>query len=102
MLGDPADEVERSLEVLGLGVELLLRERAQAADPAEDRPHVRDGVDDVAGARLALRPDHRGALGDPAQRLAEVRAAADERDGELPLVDVVGGVRGVRTSLSSM
>ena len=43
---------------------------------------------------LALRADHRGALGDPAQRLAEVAAAADERHGERPLVDVellVGG-----------
>ena len=50
---------------------------------------MRHRVDDVAGAGLALRADHRRALGDPPQRLAEVRAAADERHGELPLVDVV-------------
>ena len=68
------------------------RERLQPPDPAEDRPHVRDRVDDVARARLALRPDHRRALGDPPQRLAEVRRAADERDRELPLVDVVRDV----------
>ena len=49
-----------------------------------------DSVDDVAGAGLALRPDHRGALGDAAKRLAQVPAAAHERDGEAPLVDVVG------------
>ena len=48
-----------------------------------------DGVHDVARARFALRPDHRRALGDPAERLAEVSAAADERDVEAPLVDVV-------------
>ncbi len=59
---------------------------------AEDRAHVRDGVDDVARARLAFRPDHRRAFRDPPESLAEVRRAADERDGELPLVDVVSEV----------
>ena len=38
---------------------------------------------------LALRADHARALGDAAQRLAEVRRAAHERHGEGPLVDVV-------------
>ena len=47
------------------------------------------GLDDVAGAGLALRADHRRALGDAAQRLAQVGGAADERHGELVLVDVV-------------
>jgi hypothetical protein len=55
---------------------------------------VADGVGHVAGAGLALGPDHRRALGDPAQRLTEVAAAAHERHGELPLVDVVVLVRG--------
>ena len=55
---------------------------------------MRDRVDDVAGSGLALRPDHRRALGDPAERLAEVGRAADERDGERVLVDVVLDVRG--------
>ena len=41
---------------------------------------------------LALRPDHRRALGDAPQGLAEIRAAADERHGEQPLVDVVGEI----------
>ena len=49
-----------------------------------------DGLDDVAGAGLALGADHRRALADPAQRLAEVGRAAHERDLEAPLVDVVG------------
>ena len=48
------------------------------------------GLDDVAGARLALGADHRRALADASQRFAEVRGAAHERDGEGPLVDVVG------------
>ncbi len=54
--------------------------------------HVGGGVRDVTGAGLTLRADHRRALGDPAQRLAEVGRAAHERDGERPLVDVVGVV----------
>ena len=44
---------------------------------------------DVAGAGLALGPDHGGALGDAPERLAQVPAAADEGDLERPLVDVV-------------
>ena len=48
-----------------------------------------DGLDDVAGAGLALRAHHRRALVDPAQGLAEVPAAAHERDLEGVLVDVV-------------
>ena len=49
----------------------------------------RTAFDDVARARLALGADHRRAFADAAQRLAQVAAAADERDRELPLVDVV-------------
>ncbi len=63
---------------------------AQAPDLAGDRAHVAHRLDDVAGAGLALGADHRGALGDPPQRLAEVGGAADERHLEVPLVDVVG------------
>ena len=61
------------------------------------REHVAqlaDGLDDVAGAGLALGPHHRRALVDPPQRLAEVPAAAHERDLEGVLVDVVGLVGG--------
>ena len=74
--------------------QLLGRQRLQALDPADDVAQVAHGLDDVAGARLALGADHRRALGDPAQRLAEVGGAADERDLEGELVDVVGLVGG--------
>ena len=69
-------------------------QRAEPADPAEDRAHVRDRVGDVTRARLTLGPDHRRTLGDPPERLSEVGGATDERHGELPLVDVVGVVGG--------
>ena len=94
MLGNPLDQLVRRAQLLRLGVELVLAERSEPAHPAEDRAHMRDGVDDVAGSGLALRADHGRSLGDPAERLAEIGATADEGDGELPLVDVVLGVRG--------
>ncbi len=52
------------------------------------------GVGDVTGAGLALGTDHRRTLADPAQGFTQVGRATDERNGELPLVDVVGVVRG--------
>ena len=62
----------------------------QPPDPADELAQVADGLDDVAGAGLALGADHRRALADPPQRLAEVGGAADEGDLEGELVDVVG------------
>ena len=50
-------------------------------------------LDDVAGAGLALRTDHARALGHATQRLSQVRCAADERNREGELVDVVRLVR---------
>ena len=49
-------------------------------------PH---GLHHIAGARLALGADHRRALADAPQRLAQVAAAAHEGDLEEVLVDVV-------------
>ena len=59
-----------------------------------DLAHVLDGVDDVAGAGLALGADHGRAFGDAPQGLAQVARAADERRGEGVLVDVVRFVGG--------
>src|SRR4051794_17627377 len=50
---------------------------------------VGGGPDDVGRAGLALGADHRRALGDAAQCLAQVGGAADERNGERALRDVV-------------
>ena len=91
-LGDLAHQLERRLQLLGGDVQLVVGEGLEAADLGADLAHVRGGVGDVAGAGLALGADHGRALGDAAQRLAQVGGAADERDGELPLVDVVGVV----------
>ena len=88
-LGDLAHDLHRSTDLLGLRAELLAAERAKALDAAHDPAEVADGFDDVSGARLALRADHRGALADPAKRLAQIGRAADERDLEGVLVDVM-------------
>ena len=50
------------------------------------------GIGDIARASLALGTNHGRAFGDAAQCLAKVGGTADERDCELPLVDVVGVV----------
>ena len=68
-----------AMQLLGPAVELLVLGHRQLLDVAEDRAEVTDGLDDVAGAGLALGPDHAGALGDAPQRLAEVGRAAHER-----------------------
>src|SRR5215213_3121193 len=52
VLGHPANELVRGLEVLRLRVELLLARRAEPPDRPEDGVHVGHGVDDVAGPRL--------------------------------------------------
>ena len=64
------------------------------ADAAGDAAQVADGLDDVAGAGLSLGADHGRALGDAPERLTQVGGAADERDLESPLFDVVGLVGG--------
>src|SRR5689334_13303387 len=51
-------------------------------------------LDHVAGAGFTFRADHRRALRNPAQRLAEVAAAADKRHFKGVLVDVIGLVSG--------
>src|SRR5579862_2147502 len=88
-LRDLGDQLVRRGEFLGRGEQLLGRQAGQPRDLRPDRPHVPGRFYDVAGPGLALRPDHGRALGDPAQRLPQVGGAADERHGELPLVDVM-------------
>ena len=87
-------ELVRRAVLLRRCVQLVRAQRLEAADRAEDGAHVRHRIHDVAGPCLALRPDHRGAFGDPPQRLAEVRRTADERHRERPLVHVVLDVGG--------
>ena len=88
-LGDLLHERQRCLEPLGPLEQFGGVGLGDLADVAEDRTQVANRLDDVAGARLALRANHARTLGDAPQRLAEVGGAAHERHGERPLVDVV-------------
>src|SRR5450759_86116 len=84
----PADQLAGRGQLLGGDVQLVRIERGEAADLAHDGAHVKHGLDDVAGAGLALGAQPRGALADAAQGLTEVHGAADEGHLELPLVDL--------------
>ena len=88
------DQLVGRLQVLGRDVQLVLGHRTQRVDLRRDRADVLGRLRDVAGAGLALGADHRRALVDAAERLTEVGGAADEGDGEVPLVDVVHVVGG--------
>mmetsp|Transcript_10204 Transcript_10204/g.28622 ORF Transcript_10204/g.28622 Transcript_10204/m.28622 type:complete len:236 (+) Transcript_10204:170-877(+) len=77
------------LHLLGGNEQLILGQDGEALDLGLDGAGVTDGLDDVAGAGLALGPEHGGTLGDAAEGLAEISASADEGDVELGLVGVV-------------
>ncbi len=81
---------DRRLELLGPVVDLGRVGLGDLAHVAHDRPQVAHRLDDVARAGLALGADHGRPLADAAQRLTQVGGSAHERDGEGPLVDVVG------------
>ena len=77
-------------QLLGPPVELgAVGAGGDGAQRGENRAQVPHGLDDVPGARLALRADHGRPLRDTPERLAQVRRPADEGDREAPLVDVV-------------
>ena len=68
-----AEELVHKLEPLSLvftrksgeAGHLFHRHCHELADLAVHRPHVAHGLNDVAGSRLTLGPDHRRTLGDP-------------------------------------
>src|SRR6266852_8061611 len=78
--------------LFGFGIEFFLAEHGENLHLLHDLTNVFHGVDNVSGPGFALGADHAGAFGDPAQSFAEVTRAANERDGEGVLVDVVGFV----------
>lgn len=98
LLGRFAQQLVRAAQLAGVRAQLSLRVRRReqdaprARDLLVDGAHVLDGLDDVARAGLAFCPDHGGAFGDAAQGFAQVAAAADERDLEVRLLDVVAVV----------
>mmetsp|Transcript_83567 Transcript_83567/g.215226 ORF Transcript_83567/g.215226 Transcript_83567/m.215226 type:complete len:325 (+) Transcript_83567:498-1472(+) len=86
-------QVQGRAHLLGQGEELVIIHGLHRADLLVQGADVARGLDDVAGAGLALRADHAAALGDAPQGLAEVAAAAHEGHLELVFVHVVVLVR---------
>ena len=87
--GSLLEQVEGSLNVLGVSVELLVAHGRHALDLALDGALVAHGLDNVAGTGLTLGADHGSTLGDTSERLTEVLGTADEGNLEVVLVDVV-------------
>src|SRR5436190_20662162 len=88
-LSDLLEHLERRPQLLRLGCTMLAAESPEPLDPADDPAQMTNRLHDVPGARLALGANHRRALADPPQGLAEVGRSADERDLEGVLVDVM-------------
>ena len=89
-----AHELDGHLELLGGFEQLVVSQARDLCDLGVDEPHVADGLHDVARSGLAFRADHRRALCNAAQRLAQIACSAYERHLELRLVDVVDVVGG--------
>src|SRR5581483_3434341 len=87
--GDLTNQIERRAHFLGFVHEFVVAHCGELAHLADDGTHVANGFDDVARTRFAFRANHRGALGNPADRFAEIARAADERDAEIVLPDVI-------------
>src|SRR2546428_1842055 len=88
LLRDALHELARHAVLLRLLLERGLVQILQRVDLRRDRAQMANGLDDVAGAGLALAADHRRALVDATQRLTEIARAADEPGLEDVLVDV--------------
>src|SRR4029077_13978242 len=84
---DTTDELERDTVFGRLLAELRLVESGEVGDATGDLSDVADRLDDVAGPGLALAADHRRALADAPQGLAEIARAAHEWHVELAFVD---------------
>lgn len=74
--------------------QLGLRHGSSAGDLLVDGLHVTDSLDNITSTGFTLCADHGSTLGDTAQGLSEITAAADKGSLELVLLDVVDGVGG--------
>ena len=101
-LGDPLHELAAAPQLLGRVVQLVRSAWPSCGSRRVIARMWRDGLDDVAGAGLALRADHRRALADAAQRLAEVRAPQTNGTVNAHLSMWCASSAGVSTSDSSM
>src|SRR5512143_3429523 len=81
-------QINRRAKVFGFCHELLIVKRGDPPNGIVNSAHVTDSLDNIARAGFALGADHGCPLADPAERLAQVTAAADKRDLEFPFIDM--------------
>jgi hypothetical protein len=93
-LGGFLEEVVRSLEVLSISIEFLIRHAGSATDLSVDSTDMTDGLNNVTSTSLTLGTDESSTFADTAESLTEVLGTANVRDLEVVLVDVVGFVSG--------
>ena len=93
-LGDHADQFVGRLVLFRFGIQLFFAEHGEDLHLLHDLADVLDGVDHVSGAGFALGANHGRAFGDAAQGFPQIARAADERNLEGVLVDVMGFVGG--------
>ena len=82
-------QLVRGADLFGKSHHLFFGHVLQAADLTQNRAGMAHSFHHIAGAGLALGADHRRAFADPAQRFAQVAAAANKRHFEVVLVDMV-------------
>ena len=82
-----------NLQHFGCLKQLVLTHRGQFLDFAVHLSHVADSLYDISGSRLTFGTDHRCALVDPAECLAEIFCTADKRYFEIAFVDMVNVIR---------
>jgi len=87
--GHPFHQLERSLQVLGLVHQLLLTQHGELLQSPSRWCGCGARPPRYCPTQLALGTDHRGALGNPAQRFAQITRTADEGNFDIGLIDVV-------------
>lgn len=81
--------MERRLDILGVGVQLFFAHDARLPDLAHYSALVANSFDDVARAGFTFCTDKGGAFGYATEGLSKVTCAADKRNFECVLVNVV-------------
>lgn len=83
------EQVEGSLNILRICVELFFAHNASLSDLAHNRTLVTDRFDHIAGTGFTLRTNEGGTLRDATQGFTEIASSTNERYLERMLVDVV-------------
>src|SRR5260370_109498 len=82
-------QLDRRADLLGFAHELGVAQTVKLPNPGVDGTGMSNGFDHVPGPGLTFGANHGRTFGDSSQRLTKVATAADERNLERVLVDMV-------------